>query len=259
MRIFVYGGREGAKKAAANGRVAIIVDALRASATTASLLQFGAKEIIVVEDVDDAFSERTRHAGSWLAGEREGLPLPGFDLGNSPLAQPIPHLPPTIIFSSSNMSRCCVAAAECPAVFLGSLPNLSACAQAAGAAAHRLQADIQLIPAGAAADEYKLVLEDYIAAGAIIDKLCHLYVNAVPEGDAAQAALAIYAAAQQTGYEQAFLKTENGRYLNQALGLGQDVCMAARVDIYTAVPAISRIYELPSGRRAAILQAASSP
>lgn len=258
MRIFVYGGREGAKKAAASGRVAIIVDALRASATTASLLQFGAQQIIVMEDVDDAFAERARYFGSWLAGERKGLPLPGFDLGNSPLSQPITHIPSTIIFSSSNMSRCCVAAAECPAVFLGSLPNLSACAQAAGTAAYRLQTDIQLIPAGAADDEYKLVLEDYIAAGAIIDSLCHLYADAVPDGDAAHAALAINVAAQQTGYEQAFLHTDNGRYLSQALRLGQDVCTAARVDIYTAVPVISRIYELPSGRRAAILRAASS-
>ncbi len=103
MRIFVYGGREGAKKAAASGRVAIIVDALRASATTASLLQFGAQQIIVMEDVDDAFAERARYLGSWLAGERKGLPLPGFDLGNSPLAQPITHIPPQ---SSSALPIC---------------------------------------------------------------------------------------------------------------------------------------------------------
>ena len=38
MEIGIAGGRAGAQRAAEEGRVAVIVDALRASATTASLL-----------------------------------------------------------------------------------------------------------------------------------------------------------------------------------------------------------------------------
>ena len=171
MNVFVSGGRSGAIQAAQRRRVAIDVDALRAGATTASLFHYGVREIIVVEDVEAGFSERERHPGSWLAGERGGLAVPGFDLGNSPLQGPLAALPEIIVFSSSNMSRCCVGAASCPATLLGTLPTLTACAQLALQTAAHLQADIQLVPAGSALDENKLVLEDYITCGALIEQM----------------------------------------------------------------------------------------
>lgn len=259
MRVFVSGGRAGAAQAADAGHVAIIVDALRASATTASLLHHGAREIIVVEDVQDAFALRAAHPGSWIAGERAGLAVPGFDMGNSPLQEPIPHLPPTLIFSSSNMSRCCVGAASCPAAFLGTLPTLTACAQVALQAAERLGRDIQLVPAGAAVDENKLVIEDYVAAGAIIGRIQELARGgAEAADDAARAALIIHAAACAQGYEQAFLESDNGRCLDGELGLGEDVRCAARVDVLTEVPQVVRTDELPSGRVAAVLRVAES-
>lgn len=257
MRVFVSGGRAGAAQAAADGRVAIIVDALRASATTASLLHHGASEIIVVEEVADAFAERAARPGSWLVGERGGLAVAGFDLGNSPLREPISGLPATVVFSSSNMSRCCVGASTCPVTFLGTLPTLTSCAGLAFAAARELQADIHLIPAGSALDENKLVIEDYITAGALIEKMVALNVGgASPAEDAAHAALAIHAAARADGYVAAFLAGDNGRCLDRELGLGEDVRFAAQIDVFTEVPSVARTYALPSGRTAAVLQAA---
>ena len=253
MRIFVSGGRHGALEAAQQQRVAIVADSLRASATTASLLHFGAREIIVVEDVDDAFAQREAHPGSWLVGERGGLAVPGFDLGNSPLQEPIPGLPERIIFSSSNMSRCCVGAAPCPAAFLGTLPTLTACAEVALDACRRLQADLHHLPAGAAVDEFKLVLEDYITCGAFIEKLAGL-ADAEPKGDAAHAAVAIHAAAAQRGYGEAFQATDNGTSLREELGLGDDVRFAAEVDVFTTVPRVTGTFALSSGRMAAVLR-----
>lgn len=253
MRVFVSGGRAGALQAAAEGRVAIVVDALRASATTASLLQFGAREIIVVEEVADAFAERERRPGALLAGERGGLAVPGFDRGNSPLQSPEPGLPETVVFSSSNMSRCCVGAAPCPAAFLGTLPTLTAAATVALQAAVELGADLHLVPAGSVLDENKLVLEDYITAGALIEKLRALSPAVAPAEDAAHAALAIHREALAAGYEAAFNATDNGTALRDELGLGADVCFAARVDVLTAVPRVTSTFELPTGRLAAVL------
>ncbi len=256
MRVIISGGRVGAAQAAKHGRVAIVVDALRASATTASLLHYGAQQIIVVEDVAAAFAERDRRPGAWLAGERGGLPVPGFDMGNSPLQAPVPGLPETLVFSSSNMSRCCVGASSCPATFLGTLPTLTACAQVALAAAERLGTDIHIVPAGSALDENKLVLEDYITAGALIERVRELAADVRPTEDAAHAALAIHADAIATGYEAAFNATDNGTSLRDDLGLGEDVCFAARVDVFSEVPCVARTYDLPSGGVAAVLEQA---
>ena len=88
MKLFVSGGRKGAREAAQAGHVAVIVDALRASATTASLLHYGVREIIVVEGVEEAFAEARKRPGALLAGERGCVKVEGFDLGNSPLQAP---------------------------------------------------------------------------------------------------------------------------------------------------------------------------
>ena len=257
MKLFVSGGRAGAEQAAREHRVAIIVDALRASATTSSLLHYGAREIIVVEEVAAAFAERERHPGSWIAGERGGLAVEGFDRGNSPLQAPEPGLPETIIFSSSNMSRCCVGAASCPATFLGTLPTLTACARIALQAATALGADVHLVPAGSALDENKLVLEDYVTAGALIARMQELSGEAAePAEDAAHAALDIQRAAALAGYVPTFLDTDNGRCLDAELGLGEDVRFAASVDAFTCVPKVARTYILASGKVAAVLTSA---
>jgi 2-phosphosulfolactate phosphatase len=253
MKLFASGGRAGAELAAQEQRVAIIVDALRASATTASLLHHGARQIVVVEDVSDAFGEQERHPGSWLAGERGNLKVEGFDLGNSPLQGSVEGLPETIIFTSSNMSRCCVAASSCPAAFLGTLPTLTACAQAALDAARQHGADVHLIPAGSVLDENKLVLEDFATSGALIARMQELADGAATPGeDAARAALQLHEAALTAGYEQAFLGTDNAAGLC-AMGFEADVRFAAQVDVFTRVPKIARTYELFSGKIAAVL------
>lgn len=256
MHMIVAGGRLGAQQAAERHDVAIIVDALRASATTASMLQFGAREIIVLESLEAAFAERRKRPSSWLAGERECLKVEGFELGNSPLQRPLPGLPETVVFSSSNMSRCCVGAATCPAAFLGTLPTVSAAAMVALQAARQLARGITLIPAGSVLDECKLVLEDYVAAGALMERMGELSGGeAVASGDAARAAQDIWQAAKQRGVERTFVETDNGISL-AGLGLAEDVRFASRTDAFAAVPQVTGTYLLEDGERAAVLTAA---
>ncbi|MEN6643706.1 MAG: 2-phosphosulfolactate phosphatase [Armatimonadia bacterium] len=271
MKLFVSGGRKGAREAAQAGHVAVIVDALRASATTASLLHYGVREIIVVEGVEQAFAEARKRPGALLAGERGCVKVEGFDLGNSPLQAAPERLSETLVFSSSNMSRCCVGAATCPAAFLGTLPTLSACAEKALAAARQHGRDIMLIPAGAVVDESKLVLEDYVAAGALITRIVEMAAGdaesagdggrpapegdgdrPAPEGDAARAALDAWAGAQARGLQKTFLETDNGQALI-GLGFEEDVRFACRADLFATVPQVQRTYEVDGGELAAVL------
>lgn len=233
--------------------MAVIVDALRASATTASLLHYGVREIVVVEDMDAAFAQARTRPGALLVGERGGLKVEGFDLGNSPLQADPGGLSDTVVFSSSNMSRCCVGASTCPAAFLGTLPTLSAAARLAYRAASDLGRDLTLIPAGSVLEESKVVLEDYVAAGALLARIGELSQGqAVAEGDAARAAEDIWAAAKARGVEETFLQTDNGVSLI-SLGFEADVRFACRLDVFGTVPKVTATYVLDNGERAAVL------
>ncbi len=63
--------------------MAVIVDALRASSTIVAALWAGAKEVIPVEDADEAMA-LGKKTGAVLVGERNGVKLEGFDYNNSP-------------------------------------------------------------------------------------------------------------------------------------------------------------------------------
>ncbi len=64
----------------------IVIDVLRSSSTILSALANGCREIIPVESVERALSLHTAlfDTGLMLCGERDGMRINGFDLGNSP-------------------------------------------------------------------------------------------------------------------------------------------------------------------------------
>ena len=81
-------GSSGCAAAVAAGGVAVMVDALRASATITSLMAAGARRVWVATEVAQAWAMKDRLAAegteAFLIGERNGFPPPGFDAGNSP-------------------------------------------------------------------------------------------------------------------------------------------------------------------------------
>ena len=62
----------------------VVIDVLRAFSTAAYAFAAGATEILLVSTVDEALALRNRQPGSLAMGEVGGLPVPGFDLSNSP-------------------------------------------------------------------------------------------------------------------------------------------------------------------------------
>lgn len=63
----------------------VVIDVLRAFSTAAVALDRGAVEIYPVLDVAEAFERRAREPELVLMGETDCRPIPGFDLGNSPV------------------------------------------------------------------------------------------------------------------------------------------------------------------------------
>jgi 2-phosphosulfolactate phosphatase len=68
---------------AATGAV-VAIDVVRAFTTAAYAFAAGASEIILAGTVAEALALRQRFPDALLMGEVDGLPVPGFDFGNSP-------------------------------------------------------------------------------------------------------------------------------------------------------------------------------
>ena len=252
MKVFVHSGRVGAELGAREGFVTVVVDALRASATVTSFLEFGATEVMVVEHVAQALAEKARRPEAILVGERDCLRVEGCDRGNEPLRGACPGLPGPVVFTSSNCSRCAVGAAGAPRLFLGTPVNASALARAVGQAARELDTDVLLVPAGAVEDETRFNMEDHLACGALLAKLEQLCPPARVANDAARAAQALFARVGEKHLPQAFLRTDHGRRLVE-VGCEADVRWAARVDVYQSVPTLTEIRELADGGIGAVL------
>lgn len=69
--------------ARARGTV-VVIDVLRAFTTAAVVLDRGASAVVLVSDVDEALRLRGSDPSLLLMGERDGAPIAGFDLSNSP-------------------------------------------------------------------------------------------------------------------------------------------------------------------------------
>lgn len=64
----------------------VAIDVLRAFTTAGYLFEAGAEAILLASGVEEAFQLRDAMPDCLLLGEVDGIPIPGFDLGNSPAA-----------------------------------------------------------------------------------------------------------------------------------------------------------------------------
>ncbi len=81
MHIKKFYGVEQAKEAT---DFVVMIDVFRAATTAACALSQGAQEIIPVTTKEDAFAFKALHPNTRMMGEDHGIPIPGFDYGNSP-------------------------------------------------------------------------------------------------------------------------------------------------------------------------------
>ena len=129
---------------AARVPIGIVVDVLRATSTIVQALEGGYRAVYCCAEVEEARALRDDLADAILGGERGGDPLPGFDLGNSPLEYLSPKAE-EVVLTTTNGTRAVVGAAEnCDLVLVGSMLNLDAVA----AAACERDEDVEVVCAG---------------------------------------------------------------------------------------------------------------
>jgi len=62
----------------------VVIDVLRAFTTAAFAFHAGVTRILLAGTIDQAFTIKESYPNALLVGEVDGLPIPGFDFGNSP-------------------------------------------------------------------------------------------------------------------------------------------------------------------------------
>jgi 2-phosphosulfolactate phosphatase len=227
------------------GAVCIVIDALRATSTLATLFGRGVTVVHVAGSIEDA---RELYAGlpeSLLCGESGGLPPAGFDYGNSPVEfEGLDVAGRTVVLATSNGTRALASLAGAHAVFTGSLLNLTAAARAALDVAKRDR--IKRVIAVCAGNELGTIfsLEDTYVAGAFIERLVRLADD--PDALARLADRATAAYRLWRAYSSPRLavgEAVHGQALAR-LGLSADLDACARVDIYPVAP---RLTHTPTG------------
>jgi len=232
------------------GGIAIVVDVLRASTTMITALAHGAAGIRPVPTVEAA---RALAAGggpaspALLGGERGGVRIPGFDLGNSPLEYSAARVAGrSIVITTTNGTAAIAACGDAVEVLIGGIVNRAAvAARARSLATARGVDDVHLVCAGT---DGEVTEEDLLAAGAILAAAAAASATGDTLDPAAAAAVAGFQAAVSVAdvggdpaaaIAAAFVASRGGRNL-LSLGMEADLPAAAAIDSLRVVPRLAR-------------------
>jgi 2-phosphosulfolactate phosphatase len=219
----------------------IVIDLLRATTTICFALAAGATEVVPLRAIEEA-NDAAREAGREnvvLGGERKGLLIKGFDLGNSPAEFTAERVAGKRVFlTTTNGTHALHHARLARRVIVASLVNLSAVA-----ASVKDEPRVAIVCAGT---DGQATLEDILGAGAIISQLCEMSGNdGFRLNDAAAHAVAEWNKVRTKGKlanrdlrEQLALElreTLGGRNCIE-VGNGDDLPDCADVDRFSIVP-----------------------
>ena len=149
------------------GGVAVVIDVLRATTTMIHALAAGCDAIIPCGEIDEArrLAASLPKGSALLAGERQGVPIEGFDLGNSPGdCTPEVCSGKTLVMTTTNGTRAILASLEADRVLVAAFVNLRATVEA-------LKVDNRPIHLVCAGTDGQVSLEDSMFAGAVAHEI----------------------------------------------------------------------------------------
>ena len=215
-----------------SGGTAVVMDVLRATTTIIYALAAGCKEVIPCGSIDEARQAAGRYRAGrvLLGGEREGKPLPGFDLGNSPGEYTSARVRGmTVVMSTTNGTRAILRAAEAERVLVAGFVNFSAVCEQLG----RETRPVHIVCAGT---DGEITLEDTLLAGAIVD--CLSDGGPVQLNDSARLAWDCFE--HHGRVLLGALEISKGGANLKSLGYDEDIRMSAEVDRFPLVPELKR-------------------
>ena len=212
------------------GATAVVIDVVRATSCIVEAVANGARAVHPAVSVEDATALQATLNGQGhrplLCGERGGLRIEGFDLGNSPAEFTAAAVGGRrLVMTTTNGTRAFAAARPADRVLAASFFNRTAVAEAV-----RKDAAVAIVCAG---KEGRFSLDDAVCAGHVVRALLDRAATPVTLADGAVAVRDL-AAVHEVSADM-LAGTAAGQALVE-VGLGGDLALCARADRHQIIP-----------------------
>jgi len=227
LRIKTYGSYTKLSSSHLAGRTVISIDLLRSGTSMTWALVNGATKVIPTADAAEAVSIASRMGGCVLGGERGGVKISGFDLGNSPFEYNKEAVSgKSVVVSTTNGTGAICGTEGAANVLLGCMLNCTAVARRAV----ELGNDVIIMCAGTDGD---ISADDLYAAGAIAETIIRL-----SDGDARACDMTLVACMVYKSWKNDQRELSVTHHCAKLIHLGfeKDVEFCLRRDITDIVP-----------------------
>jgi 2-phosphosulfolactate phosphatase len=247
MTIEVFFSPAEVDETAMEGRTAVVVDVIRATSTIVEALASGARCVLPTASTEEAIklASSLGREDTLLCGERKGLKIEGFDLGNSP-AEYVRDVVEgkQLVMTTTNGTRAFLAAREAERILTASFMNLSAVVEEL--------AGVEEVAVVCAGKEDRFSLDDALCAGLLVRKLLgERAEEAVGDGKGPQlddGARVVLHLAERYPPDADFLRSTAAGEALLEVGLEADLELCAQVDRHALVPVMEdRRIGVPGG------------
>jgi 2-phosphosulfolactate phosphatase len=227
MRIDAYFTVPEVEPAALVGATVVVIDVVRATTSIIEALANGARAIYPTTSTEDAvrLASSLGRDDTLLCGERKGLKVEGFDLGNSPrefTAEVVGGM--KLVMSTTNGTAALAAGREGDRLLACAFTNL-------GAVARAVAGEDQLVVICAGRDD-RFSLDDALCAGHLVKQLMNGAEGEHELNDAADAARAL---AGSRDPSRAVLEATVGGALLAGIDMQDDLDICAELDRHDIV------------------------
>lgn len=217
-----------------------VIDVLRCTTSISAALMAGARGVIPAAGPGEAVEMWTKIGPDMaiLAGERQGIRIENFQLGNSPLEFTADIVAGKhVVMTTSNGTAAFLQAAGSALTLSCSITNISKVVD-------RIATEDRELVITCAGRDGQFSIEDTLCGGMLLhllatDKKLKLTIN-----DAGSLALLLYRA-NKNALRQTIAQGEHGRYLSQ-IGFASDVTAAAVADSMPVLPILREGQLLPA-------------
>jgi len=217
-------------RASLENKTVAVIDVLRSSTSICAALSAGARGVIPTDGPGEAGDMWTKIGSEMaiLAGERNGVRIENFQLGNSPAEYTADTVGGKfVITTTTNGTAIFGKAFNAGPVISAALVNISAAAQRVA----RENRNLVIVCSGR---EGHFSIEDTICGGMLIDLLGERHKKELTLNDAASLALLLYRDSRHE-IRKTIEQGEHGKYLT-SIGFASDVTLASEVDSIPVLP-----------------------
>jgi 2-phosphosulfolactate phosphatase len=219
-------------RAASEDRTVVVIDVLRATTSICAALMAGARGVIPVDEPGEAGDiwSKVGSDNAVLAGERNGVKIENFELGNSPAEFTAEAVGGKIvILTTTNGTQAFARASQAKSVVSCALVNVSTVAA-------RLAADNNDLVIVCSGREGNFSIEDTLCGGMLLHLLSAVHKRDLILNDAASLAILLYRS-NKTAIKQTIRQGEHGRFL-ESLGFERDIELSSEIDSIPVLPVL---------------------